>query len=978
MKQIVEVHFPDIKQDLLAAAHAELLRVAQRAGLKKKPSTSELLDWLKLLLAEDIPPEALRSSDQKQIIPPLHGALLKNEQDVSLFERLLFMNRNAERVRCAIGRLVQCPRRGEPEHADRLLLLAARREAAGVGEGIPDAARSAEGAGDRAVARRVLLPRAHDARQGREVLRQVRSGVRRVFPRRRRSLDEAAFDVPLDWLKKRLRARIHRRRKRAQIEALGGLDKLMERLKELFDEQKERHEGGSKWIGTGGTSPFGHGGYNPEGIRIGGESAGNRTAVKVWDERAYRDYDDQVEIGTRNIKVALRRLRRFAREGAAEELDLPDTIRSTAANAGWLDLKMVPERHNKVKVLMLLDVGGSMDDHIKRVEELFSAAKAEFKHLEFYYFHNCVYDYPVEEQSPASRRAHADLRRAAQVHARLQADLRRRRDHEPLRSAAAGRLGGIQQRRSRRGVAAPSRRSVPASRVAQSRAGAAVGIPAVDFARSARCSATACIRSRSPASKPRCGRCRSRPRRSTLNEHESICMSRSSSPDLAPAAHSAAGASPFADTSLSAVVAGFVAMMTGYTSSLVLMFQAGQAAHLTDAQISSWIWALSIGMARLHDRAVAALSRADRDRVVDARRGAARVVAAERRLCRGDRRVHRLRGAADRRRPHRLVRHADEEDSRRHRVGPAGGHPVRDRHRDFPRRAVPDRARPRDVLHLSARQTPRAALRDSDDAHRRHRGRGRASGCSISATFTSRSRIPSSRCRRFRSPRAISIGIPLFVVAMASQNVPGIAVLRADGYTTPSAPLISTTGIASLVLAPFGSHGVNLAAITAAICTGPEAHEDRDKRYMAAVWCGIFYLIAGVFGATIAALFAAFPKALVVSVAALALFGSIMSGLANAMQDVRQREAALVTFMVTASGLTLLSIGSAFWGLVAGVRHAGRAERPARLTSTMAELDSVAAIVTRRTHAGASNGCCSAMRERSPRAISARTARSQE
>lgn len=160
----------------------------------------------------------------------------------------------------------------------------------------------------------------------------------------------------------------------------------------------------------------------------------------------------------------------------------------------------------------------------------------------------------------------------------------------------------------------------------------------------------------------------------------------------------------------------------------------------------------------------------------------------------------------------------------------------------------------------------------------------------------------------------VSIGIPLFVVAMASQNVPGIAVLRADGYRTPSSPLIATTGLASLLLAPFGSHGVNLAAITAAICTGPEAHEDRAKRYTAAVWCGTFYLIAGIFGATIAALFAALPKALVVSVAALALFGSIMSGLANAMQDAKQREAALVTFMVTASGLTLLSIGSAFWG----------------------------------------------------------------
>ncbi|MGN6804848.1 MAG: vWA domain-containing protein, partial [Trinickia sp.] len=205
-------------------------------------------------------------------------------------------------------------------------------------------------------------------------------------------LAEAMVAVPPEWLKRRLEREFTPEEK-AAVEAMGGLDKLMERLKALFDEQKARHEGGNKWIGTGGTSPFGNGGYHPEGIRIGGESAGHRTAVKVWEARGYRDYDDQVEIGTRNIKVALRRLRRFAREGAAEELDLPDTIRSTAANAGWLDLKMVPERHNTVKVLMLLDVGGSMDDHIQRTEELFSAAKAEFKHLEFYYFHNCVYDF---------------------------------------------------------------------------------------------------------------------------------------------------------------------------------------------------------------------------------------------------------------------------------------------------------------------------------------------------------------------------------------------------------------------------------------------------------------------------------------------------------------------------------------------------------------------------------------------------------
>ena len=201
-----------------------------------------------------------------------------------------------------------------------------------------------------------------------------------------------AFDLPLDWLK-RMTQREFTAEEKAAIEAMGGLEKLMERLKELLDEQKKRHEGGNKWIGTNGTSPFGNGGYNPEGIRVGGPSAGNRTAVKVWEQRAYRDYDDQVELGTRNIKVALRRLRKFAREGAEEELDLDGTISNTARNAGYLDIRMQPERHNTIKVLMLLDVGGTMDDHIKQTEELFSAAKTEFKHLEFYYFHNCVYDH---------------------------------------------------------------------------------------------------------------------------------------------------------------------------------------------------------------------------------------------------------------------------------------------------------------------------------------------------------------------------------------------------------------------------------------------------------------------------------------------------------------------------------------------------------------------------------------------------------
>ena len=198
--------------------------------------------------------------------------------------------------------------------------------------------------------------------------------------------------LPKDWLEKRFN-REFTPEEMAAIEAMGGLDKLMERLKELLKEQKERHEGGSKWIGSGGTSPFGNNGFNPEGVRIGQDESRNRRAVKVWDQRLYQDYDDELEIGTRNIKIALRRLRRFAREGAQDELDLDNTIESTARNAGWLDLKMRPERHNSVKVLMLLDVGGSMDDHIRRTEELFSAAKSEFKHLEFYYFHNCVYDF---------------------------------------------------------------------------------------------------------------------------------------------------------------------------------------------------------------------------------------------------------------------------------------------------------------------------------------------------------------------------------------------------------------------------------------------------------------------------------------------------------------------------------------------------------------------------------------------------------
>ncbi len=197
--------------------------------------------------------------------------------------------------------------------------------------------------------------------------------------------------IPEGWLKALLKKHLSPE-DRARLEKLGW-DKLMEEFRQRLKEQKGRHEGGNKWIGTGGTSPYGNNGYHPEGMRIGGESAGNRTAVKVWENREFRNLDDSVELGTRNIKIALRRLRRFAREGAEEELDLESTITGTARNAGWLDIKMRPERHNKVKVLLFLDIGGSMDDHIKICEELFSAAKSEFKHLEYFYFHNCIYDH---------------------------------------------------------------------------------------------------------------------------------------------------------------------------------------------------------------------------------------------------------------------------------------------------------------------------------------------------------------------------------------------------------------------------------------------------------------------------------------------------------------------------------------------------------------------------------------------------------
>ncbi|KVE29684.1 hypothetical protein WS67_00175 [Burkholderia singularis] len=374
----------------------------------------------------------------------------------------------------------------------------------------------------------------------------------------------------------------------------------------------------------------------------------------------------------------------------------------------------------------------------------------------------------------------------------------------------------------------------------------------------------------------------------------------------------------FSDTSASALVAGFVAMMTGYTSSLVLMFQAGRAAHLTDAQISSWIWALSIGMAVT----TIGLSLRFRAPVVVAwsTPGAALLVAS-------------LPGVAYPEAIGAFVVCALLLTA----IGASGLF-------DTLMRKIPSgiaaallagilfeigieifrAAQFQTALVLAMfftyliikRAAPRYAIVATLVA-------GVALALALGLVDFSRFHVALARpvftMPSFSLSAIVSIGIPLFVVAMASQNVPGIAVLRADGYATPSSPLVMTTGVASLALAPFGSHGINLAAITAAICTGPEAHEDRAKRYTAAVWCGAFYLVAGIFGATIAALFAALPKALVVSVAALALFGSIASGLANAMHDARQREAALVTFMVSASGFTLLSIGPAFWGLVAGV-----------------------------------------------------------
>nr|WP_314487361.1 benzoate/H(+) symporter BenE family transporter [uncultured Pseudomonas sp.] len=375
---------------------------------------------------------------------------------------------------------------------------------------------------------------------------------------------------------------------------------------------------------------------------------------------------------------------------------------------------------------------------------------------------------------------------------------------------------------------------------------------------------------------------------------------------------------PLNDTSPSAVVAGFIAMMTGYTSSLVLMFQAGQAAGLSSGQISSWIWSLSIGMAvcsiglSLRYRTpitiawstpgaallITSLGGVRYDEAIGAYITCAVLVIICGMTGSFERLVKRIPASLAAALLAGILFKIGSEIfvAAQHRTGLVIGM--------FATYLIVKRLTPRyAVLAALVIGTLLSGLLGLLDF----------SGFALEVA------VPVWTTPSFSLAATISIGIPLFVVAMTSQNMPGIAVLRADGYTVPASPLITTTGVASLLLAPFGSHGINLAAISAAICTGPHAHEDPKKRYTAAMWCGIFYGIAGIFGATLAALFASLPKELVLSIAALALFGSIINGLTIAMSETKEREAALVTFMVTASGMTLFSVGSAFWGIVAGV-----------------------------------------------------------
>ncbi len=375
---------------------------------------------------------------------------------------------------------------------------------------------------------------------------------------------------------------------------------------------------------------------------------------------------------------------------------------------------------------------------------------------------------------------------------------------------------------------------------------------------------------------------------------------------------------PLVDTSPSAIVAGFIAMLTGYTSSLVLMFQAGQAAGLTNGQISSWIWALSIGMAlcciglSLRYRApimiawstpgaallITSLPGVPYSEAIGAYTFASALIV-----------LIGLTGTFD-----RLMRRIPASIAAALLAGVLFkiGLEI----------CVAAEQQPLLVVAmllaylLGKRLLPRYAVLAALIV-----GSGLAGlfGLLNFENFELQLAVPEWTTPSFSLAAVISIGIPLFIVAMASQNLPGMAVLRANGYDVPASPLLTTTGLTSILLAPFGSHGIHMAAISAAICAGPEAHEDPKKRYTAAIWCGVFYGIAGIFGATLAALFAALPKALILSIAALALFASIIGGLTQAMSEPKEREAALITFLVTASGMTLFSVGSAFWGIVAGL-----------------------------------------------------------
>ncbi|WPC03569.1 benzoate/H(+) symporter BenE family transporter [Pseudomonas benzenivorans] len=376
---------------------------------------------------------------------------------------------------------------------------------------------------------------------------------------------------------------------------------------------------------------------------------------------------------------------------------------------------------------------------------------------------------------------------------------------------------------------------------------------------------------------------------------------------------------PLADSSTSAVVAGFIAMLTGYTSSLVLMFQAGQAAGLSDGQISSWIWALSVGMGlcciglslRYRAPVMIAWSTPGAALLISSLPGVpyAEAIGAYI-LCSALIVLCGLTGSFD-----RLMRRIPASIAAALLAGVLFkiGLEICGAAEQQPTLVIAMLL----AYLLGKRLLPRYAVLAA-----------LLVGCALAglfglldfSDFELQLATPEWTTPAFSWAAAISIGIPLFVVAMASQNLPGMSVLRANGYhQVPASSLLNITGLASILLAPFGSHGIHLAALSAAICAGPEAHEDPSKRYTAAVWCGVFYVIAGIFGATLAALFSALPKALILSVAALALFASIIGGLTQAMSEPQEREAALITFLVTASGMTLLSIGAAFWGLVAGL-----------------------------------------------------------